>query len=566
MVQKLLVERRRIKSQARGGISQRAIQVSGLSALVAAAVAASTHCALAYQIYSNNSLEINLDTTLEYSNDFRVGGVSSVVSDKYNNENSYNSNDGDQNFQHGMTSNRFEILPVLKIVDGNFGIHISGEAYIDTAYLQRNQNESPSTTNYFVSNNRNFPSGAVAADGRNAELLDAFAYGSESFGADQGQTITLKVGRQTLLWGQSLFFTNNGVAAGQAPIDINTALTLANPQASQVFLPVGQAVVTYQPNDWLTLQGYYQFEWRPDQFPGTGSFYSSVDFVGPGTGRVVVGQSPFGPVYFSSSHTLEPGQNGQFGLSAQFQLGNYDLGLYALRFDSKAPQFYVHQIAYPPGPSGLPIGTLQPAYNEDIQIYGGSVSTTVGPVNVAGEISGRVHQDFFSGPISYVPGMNENSNPGYAYGDTVNAQASGIYLTPGLPFMPGGASILGEIEANWITSVTNRQELVTGRTPDAAGFDLSFTPTYYSVLPNLDVNIPIGLQWFPYGRSQFDSTMNAGTGSLNIGVTGTYRQVWLAGITYKDYLGSTSTSPETGVPKQALADRQNVSFYIQRTF
>jgi hypothetical protein len=60
--------------------------------------------------------------------------------------------------------------------------------------------------------------------------------------------------------------------------------------------------------------------------------------------------------------------------------------------------------------------------------------------------------------------------------------------------------------------------------------------------------------------------MNAGTGSLNIGVTGTYRQVWLAGITYKDYLGSTSTSPETGVPKQALADRQNVSFYIQRTF
>jgi hypothetical protein len=324
--------------------------------------------------------------------------------------------------------------------------------------------------------------------------------------------------------------------------------------------------LTYQPNNWLTLQGYYQFEWRPDQFPGTGSFYSSVDFIGPGTGRAVVGFTPFGPLYFGSTRTLDPGQNGQFGLSAQFQLGNYDLGIYGLRFDSKTPEFYLHPGAYPPGPSGIPIGTLQPAYNEDIQIYGGSVSTTVGPVNVAGEISGRIHQDLFSGFVVYQPGMNENSNPGYAYGDTLNAQASAIYLTPGLPLMPGGAAILGEIEANRVTSVLNKPELIPGRTANAVGLDVQITPTYYSVLPNLDVNIPIGVQWFPTGRSEFDSTMNAGTGNFDIGISGTYRTVWEAGITYKDYMGSTSPSPYTGVSKQALADRENVSFYLERTF
>jgi hypothetical protein len=534
--------------------------------MAVAAFAASPHCAFAYQLYSADGVEVSVDTTLEYSSDFRIGQVSSVVSDKYLNENSYNTNDGDQNFQHGMTSNRFEVTPVLKIVDGNFGIHISGEGFIDTAYLQQDQNESPTTQDYFGSNTRNLPSGTVAADGRYAELLDAFAYGSQSFGADQGQTVTMKVGRSTLLWGQSLFFTNNGIAAGQAPIDINNALTLANPQASQVFLPVGQAVLTYQPNQWLTLQGYYQFEWRPDQFPGTGSFFSSVDFVGPGTQRVLASETPFGPVYFSRGREITPGQNGQFGLSAQFQVGNYDLGLYGLRFNSKAPQFYVHPGAVQAGPNGIQAGTFQAAYNQDIQIYGGSISTTVGPVNVAGEISGRIHQDFFSGPIVYLAGMNENSNPGYAYGDTLNAQVSAIYLTPGLPLMPGGAALLGEVEANRVTSVTNKDELVVGRTPNAVGLDVSFTPTYYSVRPNLDVQIPIGVQWFPYGRSEFDSTMNAGTGVLDIGITATYRQVWIAGITYKEYMGSTTPSVETGLSKQALADRQNVSFYIQRTF
>jgi hypothetical protein len=281
---------------------------------------------------------------------------------------------------------------------------------------------------------------------------------------------------------------------------------------------------------------------------------------------LIASETPFGPAYFSHTRVHPPGQNGQFGLSAQFQAGNFDLGLYGLRFDSKSPQFYGHVSENPPNASGIQVGTFETVYNKDVQIYGGSLSTTLGPVNVAGELSGRIHQDLYSGLVIYQPGMNSNSNPGYAYGDTLNAQASAIYLTPGLPLMPGGASILAEVEANRVTSVTNKDQLIGGRTPNAVGADISFTPTYYSVIPNLDVNVPIGLTWFPYGRSEFDSTMNAGTGILNIGVTGTYRQVWQAGITYKDYLGSTAPNPETGISKQALADRQNISFYIQRTF
>lgn len=518
----------------------------------------------ALNLYTGDGVEVNLSTTVQYSGAARVNNPSTQVLSEIS------TNDGDENLKHGIVSNEFEVLPVLSVSDGSFGVHISGEAYLNTVYLQRNQNSSPSTLNYFTSDNQKFSRPTQNLDGRNDELLDAFAYDSFNFGADDSQTVTFKVGRQTLLWGQSLFFTNNGIAAGQAPVDVNLAATLANPQAQQIFMPVGQAVLTYQPNNYITLQGYYQFEWRSDLLPGAGSYFSPVDFLVPGGTKFIVGEAPFGPVYFSRAADIKPpSENGQFGVSAQFQLGTYDLGLYALRFDDKGPQFYLNP--FPPGPphispAGLAAGNYQVVYAKDIEIYGASLSTNVGPVNVAGELSTRVHQDLFSNPVVLTPGLNTNDNPGYAVGNTLNGQVSGIYLTPGLPLMPGGMTMLGEVEANRVMTVSkNKSDLVPGRTANALGFQFLVAPNYYSVVPHLDVTFPIGFTWFPTGRSEFTSTMQAGTGQLNLGVSATYYSVWKAGLTYSDYLGSTSNILP-GNPKQIYADRGYVSLYVSRTF
>lgn len=533
----------------RGSICVSVLAGTGLAAMVPSA-------GHAYQIYSsNNGLEISLDTTLEYSNAFRINAVSKNIL------NNPNENDGDQNFQHGMVSNTFSIVPSLNVKDGNFGMRISGSAFIDTMYLGRNQNGSPLTLNNYNADNRKFASGTTAIDGRYAELLDAYAYDSYSFNSDGSNTISFKVGRQVLMWGQSLFFASNGIAGGMSPINVNNAVTLANPQAQQVFAPVGQAVLTYQPNNWLTLQGYYQFQWQPSLLPGSGSYFWNVDLLGGGSGRLVVGPG----VYFGRGANYEPPQqNGQFGLSAQFQIGNYDWGLYGLRFDAKTPQIYL-QPGVGANPATGTIGTYRVAYQRDIQIYGTSLSTTVGPVNVAGEISGRIHQDLVSNAVVFKPGMNANSNPGWAYGDTLHGQVSALYITPGLPLMPGGAAVAGEIEYNHVLTVHNKDELQSDRTPSAVGLDISFTPTYYNVLPNTNLSIPLGFQWFPTGRSEFDTNMNAGTGTLNIGVQMVYNAVWQAGLNYQDYLGSVNVRAN-GSSKQPLADRGNISFYIQRTF
>jgi hypothetical protein len=215
---------------------------------------------------------------------------------------------------------------------------------------------------------------------------------------------------------------------------------------------------------------------------------------------------------------------------------------------------------------GISAGTFNTVYQRDIQIYGTSLSTTIGPVNVAGEVSTRRHMDLYSNIVTYEPGFNENSNPGYAVGNTLQEQASAVYVTPGLPLMPGGATVLGEVEANHVLKVTNNKDaLIPDRSPNAVGLQGEVIPEYYDVLPQLNVTFPIGWTWYPIGNSQIDSSMNAGTGVLDIGVTGTFKTVWIVGITYQDYLGSTSIISDGG-PKQHLADRGFVSLFIQHTF
>lgn len=518
--------------------------------------AVASHGALAMNLYSGasagNDLEINLDTTIEYSTFYRVNDPSAVIL------NASNFNDGDENFKHGFVSNEFEAIPVLDIKDGDYGAHVSGEFYLNTVYLQHNQNSSPATINqYDPADNTSFSSATRNVNGENAMLLDAFAYGKEYFGANEGQSLEVKVGRQTLLWGQSLFFAGNGVAAGQAPIDLIAAEGLPNPQAQQIFLPVGQAVVTYQPNQIVTLQAYYQFEWKPDNFEGTGAYFSNADFLARSQSIVAVP----GAVYlYRVKDNTPPINNGQFGASVQATLDNYDLGLYALRYDSKAPDIYDGAPQAGGGP-GINAGSFWLVYPRDIQLYGASLGTTVGPVDIGAELSGRRNMPLVE--LNVIPAVypgGANNGETYATGSTWAGQTSAIYVSPGLPLDPGGVTLVGEFAMNHVLSYENKAELTPGRDNTAGAFEAVITPSYFDVLPNTELQFPVGIEDNLFGRSQIDPTMNHGTGSVSFGVTATYRTTWVAGLTYKDYFGK----PDPVL--NDLADRGYVSLNLNHTF
>jgi len=518
----------------------------------------STPNARAYEIYSGayagQDLEINLDTTVEYSTFYRVNDPSAVLAGPGD----ANGNDGDSDFRHGFVSNLFEALPVFDLKYGNYGAHVSGEAFIDPSYLEKNQNNQPGTYNaYTTGSNQDFTSATRNNNGENAKLLDAFVFGSQSFGADDDQQVTVKVGRSTLLWGQSLFFPENGIAAGQAPLDATIGDSVPNAQAQQVFLPVGQAIITYQPNQVLTFQAYYQFQWQPDTLEGVGAYFSGSDLLDKGGQRLILGP---GNYYYRVKNLNPPSQNGQFGASLQLTVGDYDLGFYGLRYDEKAPEIYIGA----PRPGGGPdnTGSYWLVYPRDIQIYGASVSTDVGPANVAAEVSGRRNMDLVSGlgvPATY-PG-SANAAPQYAVGSTMAAQVSFTDATAGIPLDPGGVALAGEFAMNSVLSVdSGKQFLAADRNATAGAFELVVTPTYFDVLPNTELQFPVGITYNLFGRSEVDGGMNHGTGNFSLGVTATYRATWIAGLTYDDYLGAPSPT------LNSLADRGYLSFNIEHTF
>lgn len=511
--------------------------------------------------YAGQDLEINLDTTAEYSNMLRVSRPSSAL------KNSLTASYGDLSFAHGLVDNTFSLSPIFDVKWGSWGAHVSGEAYVDTPYLSHTQYDSGITPAAVVNRNNDVSKGTRNIEGENAILLDAFVDKGFNFGANDDQTATVRVGRQTVYWGQSLIFTGNGVAAGQGPVDVNKQLSQPGALAQQLFLPVGQIVASYQPNSVVTFQGYYQFEYAPDTFQGSGAFLNANDMLDKGAAYLVLAQDPYYgivpgyPAYFAAQRTKDnrPTHNGQFGVSTQFTVGDYDLGLYALRFDSKQPEIYLGNFHGP-----LP-GTYNIVYARDIAIYGASASTDIGAANVAGEISGRTNMPLVTGAGADVFGTgNANSNPLYPVGDTFHAQASTIYLAPGVPLDPGGFSVDGEVELNHVLQVTKNKALLTpGRDATAASFAVFFTPTYYSVLPNLEIDIPLTLIYNAIGRSQIDASMNHGTGQYSFGVKAIYRTNWTATVQYQGFLGAANPSLAGDA---SIADRGFVNFNIQHTF
>jgi hypothetical protein len=555
---------------------------------------------------AGSNLEINLTTTVSYTGLYRVNAPSPLLDGESEiappgiptgapfPQTNINGNDGDRNFRHGIVGNLFEAVPVLDIRDGDYGAHVSGQLYINTPYLGTNQNDFASSNNaIYNAKNTDFTSATRNVDGENAQLLDAFVFGGHTF--DDGQAAQVKVGRQTLFWGQSLFFPTDGISGGQAPINVVSAQNSINPQAQQVFMPVGQAVVTYEPVAGTTIQAYYQFEWEHDYFQGQGAYFNPADYIDKGASTLILPPAfaaalggefealehfyPFPPdtaVDFARTKDIDPEhQNGQFGFSVQQELGNWDLGAYVERFDAKAPQIYASPFVGLDKvlPNGVQGGTYTVVYPRDIWLQGVSFSTNIGPTNVAGEFSVREHDPLLPNTfcIAGTPGVkgsaaNANGSQLCPTGTVWDAQLSELYITPGIPLDPGGVSILGEVIVNHLIRTTNNRAILRpyGQAT-AAAFDLSVTPTYNDVLPNLQLLFPIGLTYDFLGRSQVDSSLQHGDGTFDAGVTAIYKVNWNVSLAYQDYIGKPSISAQD-TTYNSLADHGFLSLNLQHTF
>lgn len=520
----------------------------------------------------NQDLKVRLDTTVKYSAAARMlerspglsrtqFGPTGVVG-----PNNVNQDDGNNNFDRGLVSSRLDLFSELDVGWRNWGARVSGAAWYDTVYNRSNDNTT-FTANHTPANE--FPDETRRIMGRQAEVLDAFVFGRFDLGE---RAASARLGRHTLLWGESLFFGSNGIAGTQAPVDLVKLLSVPNSTFKEIARPTGKVSGQVQLTDAVTLGAYYGYEWEPTRLMPVGAYLSTSDTLGPGGERLNAG--PTG--VFVRAADLYPKESGQGGVQLRWRQDAWDtdFGFYAVRFNPYGPaNIYTTLVGFPPA---LSASSYRWVYHEGARAYGASFAKTINEWGLAGEVSLRDNMPLASSGASVLSsigvgtGFDNKDNPGYAVGRTAHAQFSWI-ASLGPNFMARESSFVGEVAWNTRVKVTKGSQFLNPNADKSAvATRMVFAPTYRQAAAGLDLTPSLGLG-YTWGKSSAlgPSFGPDQGGDINIGLSGTYLNRWTAAINYVHYLGTegpTLDNNNNAQFKQALKDRNFLTVSLRTTF
>ncbi|WP_284615098.1 DUF1302 domain-containing protein [Aquabacterium humicola] len=517
-------------------------------------------------------LKLRWDTTVKYSAAARIQERSPGLSvtrfgpTGISGPNNLNQDDGDNNFDRGLVSNRLDLFSELDAVYGSFGGRLSGAAWYDAVYNRGNRN---ATTSANHAPRNAFPDDTREIMGRKAELLDAFVFGKFQLGE---RSATVRAGRHTLLWGESLFFGSNGIAGGMAPLDLPKLLSVPNAQFKEIARPTGKVSGQLQLSSDVSLGAYVAYEWDKTRLMPVGAYLSTSDSLGPGAERINAG--PTGT--FANAGDLEARDSGQGGVQLRWHVDalDTDFGAYAIRYHATGPSnIYTRLDGAPPA---LRAHSFRWAYHEGIRAYGLSFAKTVNEWSLAGEVSYRQNTPLASSGQSVIPaigvGVNfdNRDNPGYAVGETAHAQFSWLAsLGPSLLWQE--ASFLGEIAWNRRAKVTKNERMLNPNADTSAtGLRMVFSPTYRQVVPGLDLTPSLGVG-YTWGKSSAVGPafgVDKG-GDVSLGLGAVYLGTWYANFSVVRFVGPegpTLDNASNAQFKQALKDRHFVTFSLRTTF
>jgi hypothetical protein len=526
----------------------------------------------------NPDIKLRWDNTFKYSAGMRLKDQDDTLTQNVpatpgggKGPSALNADDGDRNFKKGrLISNRLDVLSEMDLViHDDYGLRVSGAAWYDDVYNQKNDNNSPATNNSLSVPSDHFTNDTRDLHGRQAEILDAFVFG----GTDVGDArVSGRLGQHTVLWGESLFFGSNAIAGTQSPVDAVKASSVPGSTTKEIIRPVGQFSGQIQFSPALTLMGYYQYDWEATRLPAAGSYFSGTDFIGDGGERIRFAPGLPG-VGLSRGQDIKAKDNGQFGLGLRTQLGDWEFGAYAIRYHAKTPVVYsrTQRTAVP----GAGFGTYQLVYPEDIKAFGVSATTTVDTVNFAGELSVRRDTPLTSLPQEAgTSGADNNNHALYAIGNSAHANVSMIWSMP-RNFMSDEPSLSMEVAYNQLTSCTsNCSAMDPGLDRRAAAVRALYAIPRRNVLDGLDIT-PSFTVGYNHGKSPVVIMGPNNGGDMTFTLAGNYLTVWDFTMAYTHYYGGentatyASTDPSvngTYTFAQTLKDRDFVSVSLRRTF
>lgn len=546
--------------------------ISSLAAAVAMTMACGNAQAFRFDT-GNDDLKVRWDNTFKYSTIYRLHDPDEKQLARFIDG---PAGDGDRNFDKGIASNRLDWLTEFDLVHGyNKGFRISATGWYDSVYNTGNDNKTGLSHNLSVASDE-FTDETKEAVGQDLKLLDAFGFYKGSLG---DMPASVRLGRHTVIYGETLMSGANGIAAAQGPVDIVKAATVPGAQVKEFLLPTNQLSLTLQPRDGLSLGAYYQFKWEKSDFFPAGSFLSPNDFVGPGA------ESFLDTLAVPRAHDLEARDSGQWGVQLRYRPESVDveLGLYAANYHDKTPSaVYLNigqnaqltSLGLTP-PDNIAPASFTRAYQEDIRTYGVSASTVLLDDNVSIEASVRDNMPL-TGGMGYVvptttllggPAFDNKDNPGYAVGKTSHVTLVDIHIFQPNFILKDGGSVATQLDWHRLNSVTkNEAEMDKTTTRSASTVTVAFTADYFQVADGLDLSIPIVWTHNIKGRSPIYVGWVENGGSLDLGMNFTYRTVWKGGVNYHHFIGHEGASIGDGSFDQGMYDRDYLTFNISRAF
>jgi hypothetical protein len=544
----------------------------------AIALAAALLCATAAQAFEfdtgNPDLTVRWDNTLRLNYGVRVEGRDQKIG------NSALADEGDYSFDRGdAVAKRLDVLSELDIVyRKNFGARVSAAGWYDAAYgdTSRGNPNAPLAGIPSYVNNQYSNTVKRFYAGPSGEVLDAFLFGG---GDVAGVPVRAKVGRHTLYWGESLFLTGHmhSVAYAQNPLDLQKGFATPGTEAKELFRPLNQLSGQAQLTDTLSVSGQYLFEWEAARYPEGGTYLGPVDFVFNGPDRQFISPA-LGFAY--RGHAAEPKQSGEFGLSARWSPAWLDgsLGFYYRRFADKLPQTLLTTV----GPASASRYNL--VYADKIDLFGVSLAKNIGGVSVGAELSQRRNTPLNAQVLGIAPGLPAEGETKGPRGDTWHALVNAVGTVSKTP-MFDVATWAAELAWSDYSKVRSGANLfnAVGYAP-CAGKDLwdgcathsyvgaafAFTPTWFQVMPGLDLSAPMSYSVGLRGNAATVFGGNEALGNYAIGLGADLYQKYRFDLKYIDYVGrykhnGTAVTSTNGLTT-FLRDRGMVSLTFKTTF
>lgn len=315
-----------------------------------------------------------------------------------------NQDDGRLNFRkRNLVSSPVTLLGEMELNWRNYGAFIRAKAWYDYTLSNKEVDFGHSANGYKPNSKLDDSHFDELAKFQGIALLDAYVFGDFDI-ADH--PLHVRAGNQVVNWGEGLFF-QNGINAVN-PVDV-AALRRPGSQLKEALLPVPMLYANFGVTDALSVETFYQVQWRQSVLEGCGTYFSANDFISEGCFGVPRTGANDQATYASGQYIARAGDNdasdgGQFGVALRYfadSIGT-EFGAYAMNIHSRTPYASIITDLYGPTGAGWRdpnIGTNAQKnaqyfgdFPEDIRIFGLSFSSNIGGTSVFGEYSYRPNQ------------------------------------------------------------------------------------------------------------------------------------------------------------------------------